>query len=92
MRVSVFMHVCAIVACVGYCHFICLIYIKNNNSTHISCVCRFGISTNTVPLLLGPSFYEYLVYITIVKSKNRIHLISSRSCPCIATALYKQGN
>ena len=31
---------------------------------------------------LGPSFYEYLIYsiyLNIVKSKNRIHLISSSS-------------
>ena len=31
---------------------------------------------------LGPSFYEFLIYsihINVVKSKNRIHLISSSS-------------
>ena len=73
---SVCMFVYAIVA----------LYVKSTNKitiVHICCVCvcvTLGSALGQFHCWLGPSFYEFLIYsiyIFIVKSKNRIHLISS---------------
>ena len=45
----------------------------------MSFLCCFGLSTQTVPQLAGSTFLQILdIYITLyIKSKNRVHLISS---------------